>query len=332
MLVKKSALSLCACNSVFASNCYQRVGDYSSTSYISRANRRAYATVNDNSPQPDGKAKLKDAWPEPRHPHKVPTPYQILDTRRGDVYSKQRFNELVKLYHPDRTDYQSHTPLCHSIPRKTRLERYHLIIAAHAILSDPSKRKAYDTFGAGWGLYESVTPRNSGGDTVPTHGPDSAMGNATWEDWERWYRRQEGHDGRGPPPQSPHFISNTAFVGLIFLLAGLGGIGQAARADLSTKSIMKIRNETHEQASRDLTETRAEAMNWTKAERIDMFLKTRDPEIYQDEEMRRLLTDPDVCGDGIDRHQEADFRRDYKSTNIRTGQAYEDSDQAGEPP
>ena len=61
------------------------------------------------------------------------------------IYSKTRFHELVKLYHPDMSPGKSE-----DIPRQVKIERYRLIVAAHTILSDPTRRSAYDRFGAGW--------------------------------------------------------------------------------------------------------------------------------------------------------------------------------------
>ena len=322
MIIKKPALSFSAYNNLFALNSSQ-ISNQSSPTLSARRNRsqaskRSYATVKDAAQSKGGDSNFRDLWPDPLHRHSIPTPYQILQIRRGDKYSKHRFTELVKLYHPDRSDHPSHTHLCQCVPTHTRLERYRLIIAAHSILSDPERRSAYDVYGAGWGHHENVVIRDKDGDVVPTCGPDSAMGNATWEDWERWYRRRDQEAGNTPPSQRTVFLSNTAFVSLIVLLTALGGVGQATRADASTKSFLHLRDETHQKAAVELNRVRTEAMNWTKEERIAMFLRERDPDAFQDEGLRRLMLDPDICDNGTERHREAEIRRNYKTSNYGT--------------
>lgn len=78
-------------------------------------------------------------WPSSKHP----TPYDILDIRKGQQYHKTRYYNLVKAYHPD---LQTSTRL----PKETQTHRFRLVVAAHAILSDTKKRAAYDMYGAGW--------------------------------------------------------------------------------------------------------------------------------------------------------------------------------------
>ncbi|OCL06051.1 hypothetical protein AOQ84DRAFT_85833, partial [Glonium stellatum] len=94
------------------------------------------------------------AWPTATPPHAIPTPYQILALRHDEPYTKQRFYALVKLYHPDRHHHHYSSDSSRaiaSLPRSTRLERYRLLVAAHTLLSDPAKRRAYDRHGIGWG-------------------------------------------------------------------------------------------------------------------------------------------------------------------------------------
>src|SRR5690242_10720499 len=62
-----------------------------------------------------------------RHPEHLrwptnpnPTPYEIFNITNNDTYTKTRFYELAKLYHPDK-NHQSNMP--HLSPA-TRIERY----------------------------------------------------------------------------------------------------------------------------------------------------------------------------------------------------------------
>ena len=65
-----------------------------------------------------------------------PTPYQIFEMKTNGVYSKARFYELVKVYHPDRGNGKDE-----ALPRHIKMERYRLIVAANHILADPYQTK-----------------------------------------------------------------------------------------------------------------------------------------------------------------------------------------------
>ncbi|KAK5148824.1 hypothetical protein LTR04_000458 [Oleoguttula sp. CCFEE 6159] len=243
-------------------------------------------------------------WPEPPKGHKHPTPYQICNLKRGAPYTKHRFYELAKLYHPDRNDF---TDNMHTLPnhvsKATKLERYRLIVAAHTILSDPVKRSAYDHYGAGWNGHPEVgAPQHDRpGPFTPGSGATwraghSPMGNATWEDWERWYQRDERS------PQMPTYISNFAFVSLVVMLAALGGIGNATRAESYSMNFLEQRDRMHDQNSKELRRVRQDtAMQKDKDERIQRFLRMRDAthginvEQAREETYRRLLPEPEIC-------------------------------------
>jgi DnaJ-class molecular chaperone len=157
--------------------------------------QRQYArVVGDESSQFKEQSNERDEqydpiWPEPIPPRTAPTPYQILNLAQEGTYTKTHFYKLAKIYHPDRTQ---HEHLCPSnvrkVPHAVRLERYRLIIAAHAILSDPVKRQAYDTVGAGWtGSSGTCTTDRKWyyGAHQKWAAGEGPMYNATWEDWER---------------------------------------------------------------------------------------------------------------------------------------------------
>ncbi len=241
-------------------------------------------------------------WPEVTAASAIPTPYQIFNQKKGSKYSKQRFYELVKIYHPDRHNPDLHDGLSYDI----KLERYRLVIAANDILSDPVKRSAYDCYGAGWnGMPDARSPQDNSGSTSEWGnyngrgwggGPNGPSQNATWEDWERWYQR----DSQGP--QKPRYVSNSAFVALIVMFAALGGVGQATRVGNYSMSFIEQRDALHDNISKELMRRRKETTTGfgSREERIHQFLKQRDPYGYgmtdtRDESYRRLLPAPEVC-------------------------------------
>jgi curved DNA-binding protein CbpA len=250
---------------------------------------RHYAMVSDG-PVRHNHGGLR--WPEVTSANTIPSPYQIFNQKKGSPYSKQRFYELVKLYHPDRHD---HDGLHDGLSYATKIERYRLVVAANDILSDPVKRGAYDLYGAGWNGQPDVAQDRSDGARGWGSAPNGPSQNATWEDWERWYRREaEG-------PQEPRFVSNGAFVGLIVILAALGGIGQATRVGNYSMSFLEQRDALHDSVSKDLMRRRRETSSFgNREERIHTFLKQRDPVGYgitdpRDESYRKLLPAPEVC-------------------------------------
>jgi len=239
-------------------------------------------------------------WPEVAT-NRTPTPYQIFGQRKGTPYSKRRFYELVKLYHPDKHGAGANDGLAY----ETKLERYRLVVAANDILSDPVKRGAYDAYGAGWNGQPDVRAREDMHGTNSSWGDYSSRGwgqyhggpsqNATWEDWERWYQRDSG--GK----QEPTYVSNRAFVAIVIVFAALGGIGNATRANNHGINFVEQKNALHEQVSKDLIRRRKESSTSSdRDERIQAFLKQRDPLGYglidpAEEQVRKMLPEPEVC-------------------------------------
>jgi len=317
MLVKtKPAILLSSYNSL----CIQHPHQYNSKSKTSLSSqppnilrRRTYATHTNPPPSQESQNDSLEFWPKPHPPHKVPTPYQILNIPRGAPYTKtNRFYDLVKLYHPDRHDHpQWQSPSSSQISTHDRVERYRLTLNAHALLSDPTKRSAYDLYGAGWVGKENVLVPDF---NYSKEAKEAAMGNATWEDWEQWYDKfkKPGDAPRGGP-QSTVYLSNSAFVSLVALLAALGGIGQATRAESMSQSFLAQRNEAHERALAELAKLKGDKSGWTRDERIEMFLRGRDPEAWNDENVRKMLLEMDVCegGDVGSKNRDNDFARRY---------------------
>lgn len=250
-------------------------------------------------------------WPEMTSADRIPTPYQIFNQKKGSPYSKQRFLELVKIYHPDRHDLDSSIE---ALPYATKLERYRLIIAANEILSDAVKRSAFDLYGAGWnGMPHVQSPKDHCNSSAAAwadrngsawNEPGGPSQNATWEDWERWYAR---HDPK--EKQVPQFVSNGAFVGLIVIFAIVGGIGQATRVGNFSVGFIEQRDALHDRIAKDLTRRRSETTSlWgSREERIISFLKQRDPIGYNElppnqDGVRKLLPPPET-------HSERDIHK-----------------------
>ncbi|CAZ82646.1 unnamed protein product [Tuber melanosporum] len=247
---------------------------------------RSYATVNSTN-------NSKYDWP----PNASPTPYQIFNCKQGAPYSKARFYELVKLYHPDHFRHRpGEGP---DISEPIRLERFRLIVAANAILSDPVKRANYDYSGAGWNLtsvWETTstnasqrrwwTEREGHGSFARQHygkgGPNDPAQNATWEDWERWrQRRAHPGTGGGGEHQGPLYTSNGTFVTVVFILASGGALMNISRANANGHNFLEQREIRHAEISREWARRKREvAVLGSKEERVQTFLKNRDPVRY----------------------------------------------------
>lgn len=243
-------------------------------------------------------------WPEVTSANAIPTPYQIFNQRKGSPYSKRRFYELVKLYHPDRHGIDE---ISDGIPYATKLERYRLVVAANELLSDPLKREAYDCYGAGWNSQPGVAGSRNTSETAGgwgnyagrewRGGQGSPFQNATWEDWEKWYARNDKAE------QPPTYVSNGAFVALIVMFAALGGVGQATRVRNYSVTFIEQRDALHDQMSKELMRRRKETSSLgNRDERVHNFLKQRDLLGYgmtnPEGEAYRRVPEPEVCSSG----------------------------------
>lgn len=329
MLLKKPALAYSSANhlSSLTSNTPTTPQPCPFTTLRSSQHRksqthRTYTTAHDSpTPHPDPSTSTRSTsrptpdpahlpWPTPTNPT-PPTPYAIFSQSPSEPYSKRRFYELVKLYHPDLNKHTTTTHPLHSISTTELTNRYRLVIAANAILSDPHKRDAYDRYGAGWlGELESLGYGYSSGSSGQggmgagaykyghthrwrTGGAGAGTGsyawpidqdpmyNATWEDWEAWYRREllrrRGYkkpsrsqrwanffSGEAEPNattntsarQAPVYANNYAFISIVFLLAALGGAGQATRANEGAKNAVSRASLVNDENSKLLMQAR----------------------------------------------------------------------------
>ncbi|OQN98942.1 hypothetical protein B0A48_15288 [Cryoendolithus antarcticus] len=264
-----------------------------------------YATLTDD--HVNHESHPQHTWPEPLNGRTSPTPYQIFSIRQNEVYSKARFYELVKMYHPDRVS----TGHSHDL----RVERYRLVVAANIILSDPVKRTAYDRFGTGWDGKADLGQRNEWhahprGQPGPfSHSwsspSDPVWNNATWEDWEKW---RESHDysaaGVRQAQQAPLYMGNSYFVVLIAVLALMGSGANYNRAQDAGQYYIEQRDMVHDRAAKELRKVKQEVQSKGRDDRIQWFLRHReaqlgivgsDVETMREEQADRVLPNRDVC-------------------------------------
>ena len=214
----------------------------------------------------------RHSTPEQSHDHtnwptaQNPTPYDIFNQKKSAPYSKTKFYELVKLYHPDRHHHTAH----HGIARAMKLERYRLIIAANDILCDPVKRRAYDLYGAGWGDKSDMQNDYRAAERSWRQQPGSAANNATWEDWEQWYQQRDGKK------QEPLYMSNGGFVIVIVMFVLIGGWGQATRAGAHSLYIVEMEDKKQNHITAEMKKRQNESAMLTREGRVESFLRQRE--------------------------------------------------------
>lgn len=276
--------------------------------------RRAYATIAGDSEEhrQDNAEQEQHQWPAAPNGQAHPTPYQIFSMKHNASYSKIRFYELVKLYHPDRIN-GSYSEM----PRDLKMERYRLIVAAHNILSDPLKRTAYDRFGAGWngraevGEQNQATGNGKAGPFSPNWSQpgDPIWQNATWEDWEKFYAKRAREQGGGTAAgvdreQSPYYMPHSQFILLVAFLALIGSTANYTRMENAGSYFVAQRDLVHDRSAKDLRRVRQEAAGGSRDERIQWFLRNReatlgmagsDVEVLREEKLDRVLPEREVC-------------------------------------
>lgn len=267
--------------------------------YISKAHHpapsRAFATVRN---EPIFAEDIQ--WPKTSG-NRLPTPYQIFQQKRSDPYSKRRFYELVKLYHPDRHIHRRSSADGEQLARTVMVERYRLVLAANDILSHPDKRRAYDNCGAGWEgrpehqiRWDQWSYHSDGRWSGFEDNNSSPFRNATWEDWERWYQR---HDKEKKEPQQSVCLSNGAFLSLVAIVACLGGVGQATRIGDQKISYIKEMESINSDCTQSVRRRMEQAQGYDNRDiRVSSFMKAREeagaPAAALDEETQWQLLPP----------------------------------------
>lgn len=235
----------------------------------SAARLRRYATAHAH-----GDFSEKDlSWPS----SSSFTPYDVIGQSRSAPYSKQRFYELVKIYHPDRP-CNGH-PLCKDITPEVRLQRYRIVVTAHEILSDPNRRAAYDQTGSGWAFNPVERHRRGPAGSADS---DPIFSNATWEDWERWYAR----NGR----RQETVVDQRTFVTFVVLLFFMGAALQTSWITRVNTGYEDRLRDINEQSVRFLNERRENTVNQMAGSeaKVQHFLIRRDPSGFglKEEEQR----------------------------------------------
>lgn len=293
MLPKKSSILLSsyanAFTPLYSSHASPHSCRHTSPSSQHTTPRRTFATHADSD-----EADLL-SWPEPMRPHSTPTPYQILNCKKGDPYKKNRYYALVKLYHPDRCHPGSST---YTLPLAVRLERYRMLVAAHDILSDTEKRRAYDAWGAGWAGHHR-TPTSAADSRNPydwefdrKRWNSDPRSNATWEDWERWYGENDPSHGQ---KERVVQMSNFTFMSLIFAFVAIGGVMQGTRFSGFHANVVERRDQIHREASGVYQRSRHATMSGDRDERIRTFLEHREANLAGEESYHRLLPPNETC-------------------------------------
>lgn len=224
----------------------------------------------------------------PRSPN--PTPYEIFDINRKAPYTKHRFYQLVKLYHPDKYHHNSSSSSSSSssstsastpsITPSTRLERYRLVIAANDLLSSPSKRALYDTHGLGWSPSSNTHQTHESlrrADRAWRHNPNSAAHNATWEDWERWHEAQSGAANHA---RKPLYMSNGMFASIIIAMCMVGAMAQKSRAESIGDEYVEWKARRHAEIGKELNKRGMEMAGMGRDERVESFVRDRENANY----------------------------------------------------
>src|SRR6266436_4745567 len=118
--------------------------------------------------------------------------YKILgvDRKADDKTIKSAFRRLARKYHPD------------VAKGKDATDRFKEINEAHEVLSDPEKRRRYDTLGPDWQRYAQQAPGQPGGGGFRVEYPGGAGDAGDFSDFFRTIfgdlgARQGGRGGRG---------------------------------------------------------------------------------------------------------------------------------------
>ena len=160
------------------------------------------------------------AWPKSTHP----TPYEIFHLSKSATSSdiKLRYNQLVRIYHPD----------LHNPKSATANDQFRQILEANSILSSPAKRRSYDQYG-------------------------HFHHNSRYYDdyyFHNHYRPTVRHNGRRDGLE-PQLASNGLFVSVLMVLMVTGALLQMKRAKIVALNTDAHRKEIDAECSRVLYES-----------------------------------------------------------------------------
>ncbi|KAK4148975.1 hypothetical protein C8A00DRAFT_19287 [Chaetomidium leptoderma] len=229
---------------------------------------RSYASVYD-AKRSRSRSEKRNTSDQPTWPTSAnPTPYEILGVVGGAPYSKARYFQLAKLYHPD---HQHHTS-DGDIPHLTKIERYRLVVAANEILSNPNNKRMYDLYGFGWDNQTDSHTRHREADRAWRQEPGNASMNATWEDWERWHQQRDGSREK----QEEVFTSNLGFMAILSAFLIIAAWSQMTRAGTKSVNLLDMQDQQHAAISKELRERRSQRIAMDREGRVENFLRQRE--------------------------------------------------------
>lgn len=150
------------------------------------------------------------------------------------------------------------------------------MVAANAILCDPTKRRAYDLYGAGWNGQTDMNNTYREAEKAWRQQAGSAAHNATWEDWEQWHEQRHGKK-----QQEPLFMSNGLFAAAIVVLIGIALWGRATTAGKRSMDYIEMQQEQNRKLSRDLRAQQFLTAPLTREDRVDNFIRQREGSPYE---------------------------------------------------
>lgn len=203
-----------------------------------------------------GTAQRRGSWPNVQNP----TPYEVLGLERQAPYTKHQFTELAKRYHPDSASHNSGNE-----DAASRLARFHMVMDAHQILSNPRRREAYDMFGLGWKHQAAPKTHDFQGTGVYARAHEQSSGTDWWTE----------HEEKSKNKEQAFLKSVTGAVALLVFIA-LGAWLQLMRAAKMLRAAARGYLQTHESLVIELAKLRTKRGNLTKDDRIKRFLLHRE--------------------------------------------------------
>jgi curved DNA-binding protein CbpA len=189
------------------------------------------------------------------------SPYEVLGIDCHAPYTRQHFTELAKRYHPDCASHSSNA----IEDAASRLDRFHIVMDAHHILSDPRRREVYDLYGLGWKhLSPSQTNGLQGTDTYARMHEDSP-GTDWWKEHEEYSKNKE-----------EVFLRKVIGAVALLIFIALTSWLQLRRAATILCAATRGYMQTHEMLVSELVVLRAEGAKLSKDDRIKKFVLQRE--------------------------------------------------------